>query len=148
MLDVCDIARYFLSKESMTHKKLQKLCYYAQAWYLANHGKALMCNRFEAWVHGPVSPDLYALYKNWGWALIPRLPENKKPFSPIQLDLLDKVYDVYGKYTGDELETLTHREAPWLKARKECEPSEYSRNPISMTDMRDYYGERIGKVYA
>ena len=59
MSDIRKVAQYFLSKESMSHKKLQKLCYYAQAWYLANYGKPLMPNRFEAWVHGPVSPDLY-----------------------------------------------------------------------------------------
>ena len=29
------LARAFLSIDSMTHKKLQKLCFYAKAWYLA-----------------------------------------------------------------------------------------------------------------
>ena len=61
---------------------------------------------------------------------------------------MDKVYETYGNYTGDELEELTHAELPWQNARKGCSPSEYSRNPISMKDMRDYYGERIGKIYA
>ena len=60
---------------------------------------------------------------------------------------MDKVYDVYGDYTGDELELLTHHEFPWEHAREGYSPSEYSRNPISMKDMRDYYGERIGKKY-
>jgi len=32
---VLNIAQCFLSKQGMTHKKLQKLCYYAQAWHLA-----------------------------------------------------------------------------------------------------------------
>ena len=32
---VFDIANWFLTKGQMTHKKLQKLCYYAKAWYLA-----------------------------------------------------------------------------------------------------------------
>ena len=59
MIDVRVVAQYFLWKSSMSHKKLEKMCYYAQAWYLANHGRPLMPNRFEAWVHGPVSPDLY-----------------------------------------------------------------------------------------
>ena len=30
---VFEIANWFLLKESMSHKKLQKLCYYAQAWF-------------------------------------------------------------------------------------------------------------------
>lgn len=145
MADVRNIAQYFLSKESMTHKKLEKLCYYTQAWYLANHGQPIMPNRFEAWVHGPVSPDLYAQYKGWGWAQIPKHADNSILFTPVEIDLMDKVYDTYGGYTGDDLENLTHQELPWQKARQGCSPSEYSRNPISMKDMRDYYGERIGK---
>lgn len=32
MHDLCEVAEWFLRKEPMTHKKLQKLCYYAQAW--------------------------------------------------------------------------------------------------------------------
>ena len=93
MIDVRVVAQYFLWKSSMSHKKLEKMCYYAQAWYLAN------------------------------------------------------VYNVYGDYTADELESLTHGELPWENARKGCSPSAYSRNPISMKDMRNYYGERIGKTY-
>lgn len=72
---IYDVANFFLSKEAMTHKKLQKLCYFAQAWYLANYGKPLVPNRFEAWVHGPVSPDLYSKYRGWGWEMIPQSKE-------------------------------------------------------------------------
>ena len=32
---VLDVANWVLTHEAMTHKKLQKLCYYAQAWYYA-----------------------------------------------------------------------------------------------------------------
>lgn len=146
MKDIREIAQYFLCKSPMSHKKLQKLCYYAQAWYLANYGDALMPNRFEAWVHGPVSPDLYFQYRDWGWADIPKrdvVPE----FTSCEKDVLDKVYNVYGSYTADELEAISHREMPWQKARRGSSPSDYSRNPISMNDMRDYYGERINKKY-
>lgn len=146
MSDIRKVAQYFLSKGSMSHKKLQKLCYYAQAWYLANYGKPLMPNRFEAWVHGPVSPDLYSMYRDWGWVNIPKretcptVPQNEKK-------LMDSVFNVYGRYTADELESMTHQEEPWKNARQGCAPSAYSRNPISMKDMRDYYGGRIVKKY-
>lgn len=146
MKDVREIAQYFLYKSSMSHKKLEKLCYYAQAWYLANYGEPLMQNRFEAWVHGPVSPDLYIQYKEWGWIDIPKLEQCPEMTSKEKF-LLDEVFKVYGNYTADELEALTHNELPWKEARKGCSPSEYSRNPISMKSMRDYYGERINKKY-
>ena len=146
MTDVRTVAQYFLCKSSMSHKKLEKLCYYAQAWYLANYGKPLMPNRFEAWVHGPVSPDLYMQYRDWGWVDIPKRVECPE-LSDSEKTFLDQVLEVYGDYTADELETLTHRELPWQKARAGCSPLEYSRNPISMKGMRDYYGKRIGKIH-
>lgn len=147
MADVRDVAQYFLSKESMSHKKLEKMCYYAQAWYLANYGTPLVHNMFEAWVHGPVSPDLYSQYRGWGWSEIPQQPDNSIKFSEIELNLLEKVYDTYGEYTADQLEAISHTEIPWLNARRGCSPNEYSRNPISMIDMKNYYGERIGRNY-
>jgi uncharacterized phage-associated protein len=147
MIDVRIVAQYFLYKASMSHKKLEKLCYYAQAWYLANHDKPLMPNRFEAWVHGPVSPDLYSQYADWGWIDIPKR-EKSPEICDSKKSFLDQVFDVYGGYTADDLEAMTHKEEPWKKAREGLLPSEYSRRPISMKIMRDYYGERIGKTYA
>lgn len=147
MESIYEIARYFLSKESMSHKKLQKLCYYAQAWYLANYGRPLVPNRFEAWVHGPVSPDLYSRYRGWGWENIPSEQCNEQ-FEETGVPMfLDKVYETYGDYDADDLERLTHAEDPWNNARKGCAPGSYSRNPIALKDMRDYYGERIGRTY-
>lgn len=147
MENIYKIANFFLSKESMSHKKLQKLCYFAQAWYIANYNIPLMPNRFEAWAHGPVSPDLYNKYRGWGWETIPQYTTIVDFKEPSVQDLLNKVYDVYGEYTADQLESITHMEEPWEKARRGCALGAYSRNPISLTDMRNYYGERIGKKY-
>lgn len=148
MVDIRTVAKYYLSKESMAHKKLEKLCYYAQAWHLANHGIPMMPNRFEAWIHGPVSPDLYVQYKNWGWAQIPMNIDNSELFTHVEIDLMDRIYDTYGNYTKEKLEYLSCNELPWMNARQHSGQSYYSRNPISIKDMRDYYGERIGKEYA
>lgn len=55
--DIKEIANWFLSKASMPHKKLQKLCYYSEAWHQALYNSALIKDHyFEAWIHGPVSP--------------------------------------------------------------------------------------------
>lgn len=143
MESIYDVAHYFLHRESMSHKKLQKMCYYAQAWYLANYRSALVPNRFEAWVHGPVSPDLYNVYRDWGWEDIPVYNGNINFEQENTESFLNQVYDVYGDYTADELEMITHRELPWKNARKGISAGEYSRNPILLSDMRDYYGERI-----
>lgn len=146
MENIFEVAKFFLEKEPMTHKKLQKMCYYAQAWYLANHNVPLVPNRFEAWVHGPVSPDLYSHYKEWGWLPITIKEDETFTFSKNTIShFLNLVYNVYGKYSGDELEAMTHQEIPWKEARRGCLASDYCRNPISQRTMMTYYGERLKK---
>lgn len=147
MENIYAVAKYFLHKETMTHKKLQKLCYFAQAWHLANYGTGLVPNRFEAWAHGPVSPDLYSRYRDWGWEPLPMVEDEPEFDDERVKDFLEEVYDVYGDYSADELENITHKEMPWRNARKGCKPGSYSRNPISLNDMKRYYGERINKHY-
>lgn len=143
---ITDVAKYFLHKESMTHKKLQKLCYYAQAWYLANYKKPLFQNHFEAWVHGPVSPELYSVYREWGRLPIPQAAADEVRLStPDASSFLELVYGTYGKFSGDQLENITHQEYPWIKARTGYSAGEYCRNPISLDDMQNYYAKRIGK---
>lgn len=146
MESIYDVAKCFLSKEPMSHKKLQKMCYFSQAWYLLNYKECLVPNRFEAWAHDSVSPDLYSKYRDWGWENIP-LYRNEVVFEDEgTASFLDKVYKVYGDYDADELEKITRREKPWKNARKGLPSGAYSRNPILLNDMRDYYGERIGKA--
>jgi uncharacterized phage-associated protein len=136
---VYDIAEWFLNQESMTNKKLQKMCYYAQAWYCALfEGKVLINDRFEAWVHGPVCPNLYSKYSIYGWNKI------DKKIDSINLDeetveLLTAVYILYKDLDGDQLEKLTHSELPWMKQREGLNPYQPSNNEISIEDMRSYY---------
>ena len=59
MYRIFDIANWFLKKESMDQKKVQKLCYYAQAWSLALFNKPIIDCKFEAWAHGPVCSELW-----------------------------------------------------------------------------------------
>lgn len=143
MASIFQVAEYFLRKEPMTHKKLQKLCYYAQAWYLANYSKPLFPETFEAWVHGPVSPELYHVYRKWGWLSIQQNDSAVLNIEAKERSFLDRVFEIYGQYSGDELESITHQEEPWQKARRGYSSWEYCRTRISEDDMRDYYRQRI-----
>ena len=53
--------------ENLTNLKLQKLLYYAQAWYLALYNVALFEEDFQAWVHGPVLYSQYCRFCDWKW---------------------------------------------------------------------------------
>lgn len=141
MVRCIDVAHWFLSQESMTHKKLQKLCYYAQAWNCALYnGTPLFGEDIQAWVHGPVIPALYPYYADYKWNPIPKYEDSLPAFNSDQLEILETVYNTYSEFTGDQLEQLTHSEDPWVEARGDCKPWEISREVISLKSMERYYG--------
>lgn len=144
MADIRDVAKWFLSKESMTNLKLQKLCYYAQAWHLALNGTPLVNTYFEAWVHGPVSPVLYQQYKQWGWYNISRY-YGYINLTFEQINFLEKIYSRYGHYTGEQLEQLSHQEAPWKNARGGRSARDYCMTDIDTEDMKSYYKMQMNR---
>lgn len=136
---VFEIANWFLSKESMTQKKLQKLCYYAQAWCYALNDYRLIDTVFEAWVHGPVSPALYDKFKSFGYNSIRLAGKYTVNIAEADIELLESVWETYGDHTGNALEALSHSEPPWIEARVGYAPNERCNVPISVESMKRYY---------
>lgn len=133
------LAKWFLAKESMTHKKLQKVCYYGVAWGWALMNRSVITNdKFEAWVHGPVAPRLYDEYKHYGWDDIPKTSETANLSNALS-EMLEAVWITYGDKSGNELEALSHMETPWIVARKGLKASEPSHNRIKPAVMKSYY---------
>lgn len=139
MLNATIIGQYFLSKNpELTDIQIQKLVYYAYSWYMVkNNGKKLFEENPQAWIHGPVFRTLFDSMKNY------------KKFSQTNevesidkdvTDFLDVIYNIYGKYSGNELEKLTHSELPWIKARNGLKSYEFSQNIISDEDILKCYG--------
>ncbi len=138
-LKIQELSNWFLNKESMTHKKLQKLCYYSVAWGWALMNREISNNaKFEAWVHGPVSRVLWNKYRAHGWNDITAIDSKPKVPSDIE-ELLEAVWVTYGTKSGNELEALSHSEAPWIKARVGLSSDQSCRNQIASKDMREYY---------
>lgn len=136
---IFDVANWFLLKETMTHKKLQKLCYYAQAWFYAVKNERLTDTVFEAWVHGPVSPVLYDKFKGFGFSAIKILENYETVIKAEDLELLESVWKTYGDRTGNALEALSHSEPPWNIARIGYSPNERCEVAISPELMKNYY---------
>lgn len=145
-----DVAKWFLSRveresgDAITHLKLQKLVYYAQAWHLAHFGKPIFDEDMKAWAHGPVAVSVWHEYKNYGWEA---LPSPNKP-SAIQQNgklnsFLEAVYSAYGQFTAKALETLTHQESPWRDARGDLPPEAKCDTAISKDAMKKFYRERL-----
>lgn len=139
---IFQVAKWFLAKDPMTQKRLQKLCYYSQAWYFTLKESALVKNDFEAWVHGPVSSTLRNKLKRTGLYDI----ELGKYFNnvsdindPDDVELLELVWNTYGGLTANALEVLTHNEDPWKKARLGLKPTDNSNRIISLEHMKEFY---------
>jgi uncharacterized phage-associated protein len=146
------VADWFLSRvdreagDAITHLKLQKLLYFAQAWYLANKGKPLFAAKFQAWAHGPVVREIYDRFKGQGWAGL-EAPEQPPKLGKATVDYLEQVFGIYGKFGAKHLEELTHQHAPWVEARGGIDPAARCETVISEESMRDYYGKKIGKTW-
>lgn len=136
--DIFDLANAFLSISSMTHKKLQKLCYYAKAWYLALYDENIISESFEAWVHGAVQPELYQKYKPYGFSYIPKVMYTRDIPEEF-LNFAREIYESYGDLDGDELERINHKEDPWIKARGKLKPWQNCERTISEDDMKSFY---------
>lgn len=136
---IYEIANWFLSKEVMTQKKLQKLCYYAQAWYYTLNNLRLCNANFEAWIHGPVSPVLYDRFKNFGFSGIKLTGNYISCIIEEDKNFLERVWMTYGEYTDNALEALSHSEPPWKEARIGYSKDERCNKIISLESMKKYF---------
>lgn len=149
MPSVHEIANYFILRgiedcdtggEYITHLKLQKLLYFSQAWYLGIFGESLFEEPIQAWIHGPVCPDVYHELKSYDWHPIEKQYGESVRGAPQVLDLLEEVWMEYGIFSAKELERMTHEDPPWIEAREGLPAGANSSQPI--------YPENIQKVYS
>lgn len=138
---VADYLLCFAQKHGdvMTPLKLQKMVFYADAWYMAlNNGDELIPEQFEAWVHGPVARDLYSRFADYKWQ--PITTKIKCPVLPDEVTKhLDEIYQVFGGYTAYQLEQMTHQEKPWLMAREGVPVDAPCRNLIDKGETSEFY---------
>ena len=139
------VANWFLARAerdgvSLDPIKLQKLIYFADGWCLALTDKPLIDEHIEAWDYGPVVPSIYHEFKDFGRNAITRRATafeprpgkiagfatflNSKIVEPEIRDdpdteqLLERIWRVYGKFSGVQLANMTHApDSAWHKAR-------------------------------
>ena len=144
MANIFDVARYILKKKGpMSTWKLQKLCYYSQAWSVAWTEKPLFPEHFEAWANGPVAPVLFQRHKGKffvGEKDFPSALEDACGLSYGQRETIDKVLEHYGDWEPYELREQTHSEKPWQDARGTTPEGAPCNTVITLDSMGDYYG--------
>lgn len=152
IMKIKDVQNWFLSRQEMSPKKLQKILYYAYSWGLVflNEGvddlkNTLFDAEFEAWVHGPVIPEVYSEFASYGYSDIEKRQDTSGNLPNDVEDLLNQVLGAYGDFNGNELESITHSELPWKEARKGFRPMDSSKVVIKPKTIFEYYTELLTK---
>jgi len=143
-MNVFDVAKYILQKTGkLSTMKLQKLCYYAQAWSLVWDDCPLFPEEFEAWANGPVCRELFALRKGYfsiEESDITEINLSGDTLSENQRDTIDQVLRSYAPKDAQWLSTLTHMEQPWRIAREGIPDGAACDKTITKESMAMYYG--------
>ena len=117
------IAYIFEKLEEVTPLMLQKLLYFIQGVYSALYGKPIFKEDCRAWVHGPVYPEVYELFRDFKYnpiddARFALLEGAVDVMTEEEKNVIDLVVNTFGMYGGKVLERITHNEEPWKEARK------------------------------
>ncbi len=141
MANVFDTAKYILEqKGDMSTMKLQKLCYYSQAWGLVWDDEPLFDEDFEAWANGPVCPELFQKTKGKYLAKASDETDGDGDLTDNQKDTINRVLAHYGQHNAQWLSQLTHMEEPWLNSRDGVPSGAGCNHIISKESMAMYYG--------
>lgn len=152
MYTASDIADWFLASvdrdagENITHLKLQKLIYYAEAWSLALRDTSLFNEDFQAWAHGPVLRSVYDRFNGSAWMALAAPEGDIADLDEDTVELLEDILESYGEMGAKQLEELTHSEEPWLEARGSLPPEARSENIISKDTMIRFYKDLYSKT--
>ena len=123
MYDALTIARYIINYSNyqgygVTNLKLQKLLYFVQAAFLKIYGDVCFKEDMQAWMFGPVIPNVYHQYKRYGNREIPG-EEIMWDDPSIQVDhkeTIKFIIDFFKDYSSSSLVQITHEQAPWKNA--------------------------------
>lgn len=138
-----DVAAYIISKHApIDAMKLQKLLYYAQAWSLVWDSKPLFASKIEAWANGPVVREVFKTYQG-KYKISQATSGDRNALKPYERDTVDAILNVYSDKTGFFLSELTHREKPWMEARRGLAPGELGNQEISRAAMVEYYSSLV-----
>lgn len=142
-VSINELASYIISKHDITPKTLQKILYFIQGFSIAFNKKLLFNDIPQAWVHGPVYPEVYNNYSNFKYNIIDTMSNIRDDINLNIYDnekkLVDCVLRFFTRYSGDVLEEITHIESPWLEARAGLAKNEPSKNPIKLESINEYF---------
>lgn len=141
---LCVIAYIFKTLEEVTPLMLQKLLYYIQGIYSALYEIPIFEEDCSAWVHGPVFEEIYYLFRGFIYnpiedARFAIIGGNEEALTEDERGVIDLVLKTFGMYGGKTLERITHKEEPWIDARKGYDDGIPSREIIPKDSIKRYF---------
>ena len=142
----------------VSNLKLQKLLYFIQAYFLANDYPPCFYEKIEAWSFGPVVPEVYREYKQYGAMDIPtsdyyfKIDENnildshrvyyEDIIAGQDKFIIREIVDRFADYAATDLVAITHKQRPWIEAFAKGRNSE-----ITTEAIKNYFKEEKEKEY-
>ena len=152
-ISAVDTAKLILAKlksddemaEYTSRLKLLKLLYYVQGYHLAMFGTPIFDEKIEAWLHGPVVPEVWKWAINYGDEQMQSEALDKKQIDglglhPQQIKLVEEVLEIYNKYSAYGLRDKTHTEMQWLAAYEKDK-----NNEITKDSLKDFFAPLVEK---
>ncbi len=145
------ISYIFEELEEVTPLTLQKLLYFIQGVYSALNKRPLFPENCRAWVHGPVFPEVYNLFRDFKYnpiedARFALFSGTEDALTADEKKVVDLVINTFGMYSGKVLEKITHNEKPWKDARKGYADKMSSNVLLSKDAIMQYY-ESVDQKY-
>lgn len=156
--NVLEVCRHVINYSNehdygISNLKLQKVLYFVQAYFLTERKDHMPCfnEKIEAWDFGPVVPEAYHEYKQYGSGDIPNVEfyfqfdvEDVWSVRRVQYKddvikkedkiLIDRVVDKFSDYSATDLVSLTHRQSPWIDVYVP-----HQNNEITIEAIRKYF---------
>ena len=170
-----DVANYVIkiakenSIDDITNLKLQKILYFLQTAFLIKNNKSLINENFERWDYGPVVPEAYHLFKQFGSSIIKNpvsefetqinwsAPNPSDKFKIIEHEFKEENIDEadrkdiksyftnINKMTAGELVDLTHSQTQWLKYKENGTISLHNAPKYTDDNIKDGASEDLEK---
>lgn len=141
------ISYVFERLKEVTPLMLQKLLYFIQGVSYALNAKPMFTENCQAWVHGPVYPEVYDIFRDFKYnpiedARFVIFECAEDVLTEEECRTIDLVVNTFGEYGGKVLERITHEEMPWKLARKGYTDNIPSNETITMENIEEYYTEK------
>jgi uncharacterized phage-associated protein len=138
-VNVLDLGDYIVDYvPKISGPRLQKICYYTDAWHMVWEGESPVEVDWEAWINGPGSYHLYLHYQ--GDYLLDGVRCGSCEEVPEKVrSVAEKVYDTYGDFSPQQLSSLVRQELPWKETRRGAQG--FRSGPVISKDLvKRYYG--------